>query len=231
MKRVLIIGGHGKVALLAAPILAAQGREVLSAARKAGQREDIEKAGGTFVEADVERMDQREIERLVSGTDAVIWSAGAGGGSPERTRAVDFEAAVRTVHAAEAAGVKRFVMVSYFGAGQDHGLPEDHDFFAYAQAKADADEELRASSLDWTILGPSALTDAPSSGSVDVRVDRGRDLAADSASRETVARMLAAVLDDETTLRRTIEFNDGSSSIDSRPWAAESAEPQGESAS
>ena len=27
-------------------------------------------------------------------------------------------------------------MVSYFGAGLDHGLPADHSFYPYAQAKA-----------------------------------------------------------------------------------------------
>ena len=94
--------------------------------------------------------------------DAVVWAAGAGGGNPGRTRAVDRDAAIRSMDAAATAGVRRYVMVSYFGAGPDHAVPEDNAFFAYADAKSAADAHLEGSGLDWTILRPSRLThDAP----------------------------------------------------------------------
>ena len=98
----------------------------------------------------------------------MVWSAGAGGGSPERTYAVDRDAAIRSMDAAAEAGVGRYVMVSYFGAGPDHGVPADNSFFAYAEAKAAADAYLRGTGLDWTILGPGALTDGPGNGLIDV---------------------------------------------------------------
>ena len=56
--------------------------------------------------------------------------------------------------AAARAGITRYVMVSYFGAAPDHGVPADNPFFAYAEAKAAADEHLRGTDLDWTVLGP-----------------------------------------------------------------------------
>ncbi|BAS10342.1 conserved hypothetical protein [Arthrobacter sp. Hiyo4] len=56
--------------------------------------------------------------------------------------------------AAAEAGVGRYVMVSYLGAGPDHGVAAENSFFAYADAKAAADEYLRGTALAWTILGP-----------------------------------------------------------------------------
>jgi uncharacterized protein YbjT (DUF2867 family) len=144
----------------------------------------------------------------VSGNDVVVWSAGAGGGDAARTYAVDRDAAVRTIDAARAAGVDRFVMVSYFGAGPDHGVDPHNSFFAYAEAKAAADEHLRASGVDYTIVAPSALTlDAPT-GLIDVDPDAGT-----SVSRADVAAVIAAVIDEPATRGRTIGFNAGSTPI------------------
>ena len=67
---------------------------------------------------------------------------------------MDRDAAIRVIDATGQAGTRRFVMVSYFGAGPDHGVPEGDSFFPYADAKAAADAHLRASNLDWTVLGP-----------------------------------------------------------------------------
>jgi uncharacterized protein YbjT (DUF2867 family) len=110
------------------------------------------------------------------------------------------------IDAAGQAGVRRFVMVSYFGAGPDHGVSADNSFFPYAEAKAAADAYLRASDLDWTVLGPGRLTLEPATGRIAVGAD-----AADKAavSREDVALVAAAALSDDSTIRRTIDFNKG----------------------
>ena len=138
-----------------------------------------------------------------------MFSAGAGGGDPARTYAVDRDAAIRVIDAARQAGTRRFVMVSYFGAGADHGVPEGDSFFAYADAKAAADAHLRASDLDWTVLGPGALTLDPATG----RIELGPAAAKGRVSREDVAYVVAAVLEDNGTLERTIEFNNGDTPI------------------
>ena len=99
-------------------------------------------------------------------------------------------------------------MVSYFGAGPDHGVPQDDPFFAYAEAKAAADAHLRASDLDWTVLGPGRLTLDPPTGRI--AVARGaRRAEKDSVSRADVALVIAAALAHDSTIRRTIEFNNG----------------------
>ncbi|MCG3024048.1 NAD(P)H-binding protein, partial [Escherichia coli] len=90
-----------------------------------------------------------ELAKTFTGADAVVFSAGAGGGDPERTNAVDYEAAVRTMQAAKQAGVNRYVMVSYARALVDvDNLDPKDSFYPYAKAKHDADEYLRGTSLE-----------------------------------------------------------------------------------
>ena len=134
--RVVILGGHGKIALLAAPKLKDAGYAVESVIRSETQSSDIEAAGASPVVLDLENADAEALKQVFSGAQAVVFSAGAGGGSPERTRSVDFEAAARTMDAAEAAGVKRYVMVSYAGAGVDVDRldPEDEPKAMWRQA-------------------------------------------------------------------------------------------------
>ncbi|MCC9204864.1 SDR family oxidoreductase [Arthrobacter sp. zg-Y769] len=209
MSRIAIIGGHGKVALHLARRLSGNGHTVTSLFRNPEHTADVEKTGAEAVVADVENLSTEQIADLLRGQDAVVWTAGAGGGTPERTFAVDRDAAIRSMDAAEAAGVNRYVMVSYFGAGKDHGVPEDDGFFAYAEAKADADEHLRASRLQWTILGPSALTLDPGTG----RIETGAGVEGTQVSREDVAHVAAEVLERPETVGRTIEFNNGSTPV------------------
>jgi uncharacterized protein YbjT (DUF2867 family) len=205
---IVILGGHGRVALHLSRQLAATGHRVTSLIRNPDHADDVSETGATPVVADLERLDTDGIAERLAGHDAVVWSAGAGGGDPARTYAVDRDAAIRTIDASVRAGVGRFVMVSYFGACPDHGVPAGHSFFPYAEAKAAADAHLRGSPLSWTILGPSALTDGSATGRIEVGADR-----ATSVPREDVARVAAAVLAEPDTVGRSIAFNAGATPI------------------
>ncbi|HYQ34620.1 MAG TPA: SDR family oxidoreductase [Mycobacterium sp.] len=203
MARIAVIGGHGKVALQLARILTDRGDEVSSLFRNPDHSDDVAATGARPVVADIERLDTDALAGLLAGYDAVVFSAGAGGGNPARTYAVDRDAATRVIDAAARAGVRRFVMVSYFGAGLDHGVPQGDSFFPYAEAKAAADAHLRASDLDWTMLGPGRLTLEPATGHIAVGKGKGE------VSRADVALVVAAALQDNSTIGRTIEFNNG----------------------
>jgi len=204
MARILIIGGHGKVALLLAPLLAARGDEVTAVIRKPDHANDVRAGGATPVVFDVEHETREALAALSTGHDAVVWSAGAGGGNPARTRAVDLEAAMRSMDAAADAGVRRYVMVSYFNASLAHGVDPENAFYAYAEAKAHADEHLRASDLDWTVLGPSRLTDGVATGLIDATAAESGEV-----SRANVAAVIAQTLLEPATVGRTVRFNDG----------------------
>ena len=211
MARVVIIGGHGKVALRLAPQLVERGDEVTSVFRNPDHESEVAGTGATPVVADVQQLSTEELTEVLRGHDAVVWSAGAGGGDPERTYAVDRDAAIRTMDAAEAAGVDRYVMVSFLGASRDNMVPEDDSFFPYMEAKIDADEHLRSSGLAWTILQPGALTLDEPTGRIDV-LDGPVDGDA-SVARGDVAAVAAAVLADASTTKRSIGFRNGSTPI------------------
>lgn len=208
MSRVVVIGAHGKVALLAMPLLVGAGHTVAGLVRNPDHAADVQATGATSVVGDVERLDTAELAGVLSSYDVVVWSAGAGGGSPERTYAVDRDAAIRSMDAAGQAGVDRYVMVSYFGAGPDHGVPPENGFYAYAEAKTAADEHLAGTDLDWTILRPSGLTlDAPTG-----RIEAGG--AATTVSRANLARVIAEVVDrPDAAAGLTLAFNDGDQPI------------------
>lgn len=212
MNRIVIIGGHGKVALLAEPLLVEAGHEVHAVIRNPEHRTEVEKTGANAIVADIQQLSTDDISELLTerNIDTVVWSAGAGGGDPERTYAVDRDAAIRSMEAAQAAGAKRYIMVSYNGAGQNHGIPEDDSFYPYAQSKADADDHLRESSLDFTILGPGHLAEGPAGG-----LSIGHDLSEEQMKtpRATVAATIVAAVNDSTTIGKAIAFGSGETDI------------------
>ena len=207
MARIVLIGGHGKVALRLERLLAERGDDVEAIIRNPEHAADVAATGATPVVADIETLDVDGLADLFRGRDAIVWSAGAGGGDPARTWAVDRDAAIRSMTAAAQAGVSRYVMVSYFGS-PDHSVPESNPFHAYAEAKAAADEHLATTTLDWTILGPSSLNLAPPTGMIDTEASESR-----TVSRADVAAVAAAVLRIPATIGRTIRFNTGRTPI------------------
>ena len=210
MARITIIGGHGKVALRLTRLLAGRGHEVTSWIRSAGQAFDVKEHGGRAIMTNVEPLQAATMADLLRGEDALVWSAGAGGGNPSRTYGVDRDAAIRSIDAAELAGVPRYLMVSYFYDAAGHGVSPDVPFYHYAEAKAAADAHLRASSLDWTILGPSTLTDDPGTGLIEVAAPGVTGV---SVTRDDVAAVASATLENPATYRRTINFNNGTTPI------------------
>ncbi|WP_313810501.1 SDR family oxidoreductase [Glutamicibacter sp.] len=212
--RVVILGGHGKVALLAAPKLIARGFSVDSLIRKQEQAPAVQATGANPVVLDIEHAGVDELAAAFEGAAAVVFSAGAGGGDPLRTNAVDYESAVRAVRAAKQSGVDRFVMVSYSRALVDVDVLEpSHSFYPYAKAKHRADAVLRDSGLDYTILGPGALTLEPGTGKITVADAQGKldGLAPESTStsRENVAEAIALVVGEHLLSSDTANFFDG----------------------
>lgn len=213
MSRIIVFGGHGRIALLLAPLLVARGDEVTAVIRNPDHVAEVEQGGAHALVADVESLGTEELAAIIGGHDAVVWSAGAGGGSAERTYAVDRDAAIRTMDAAADADVKRYVMVSWIGSKADHGVPEDSDFFPYADAKWAADEHLRGTDLDGTILGPGTLTFDEPTGRILLDAEGKAEV-----SRADVAAVIAETLENPSTFGRTIRFGNGGDE-DSTPIA------------
>src|SRR5947207_4693343 len=159
-----IVGGHGRIAMRLAKLLAARGDSPRGIIRKTEQAKDLEAIGAEPIVLDIEN---KEIEDAVAGADAVVFAAGAGAGSgPARKRTVDYGGAVELIEAAISHEIRRYVMVSAMGA--NHPERWSDEMRPYYEAKAKADKLLAESGLDYTIVRPGSLTDDPGTGSVEV---------------------------------------------------------------
>jgi uncharacterized protein YbjT (DUF2867 family) len=206
MSTIVIAGGHGKIALRLARLLSARGDTVRSLIRNPGHGAGVHAAGAEPVLADMEALD--DLAEFVEGADAVVFAAGAGPGSgPERKRTVDLGGAVKLLDAARATGARRYLMVSSIGAGDPRS--GSGPMGPYLEAKAEADAALSASDLDWTIVRPGGLTDDPGTGMVQV----GTLESGGSVTRDDVAAVLVACLDEPRTVRKTFALLQGDTPI------------------
>ncbi len=209
MSTVAIAGGHGKIGLLLGQMLAERGDTARGLIRKPEQEDDLRALGIEPVLCDLEG--DGDLAAAVRGADAVVFAAGAGPGSgAARKKSVDLEGATKLIAAAQAEGVSRYLMVSAMGAAEPPAEGGDDDVFAvYLRAKAAADEALRASGLDHTIVRPGGLTDDPGTGLVKVaeRLDRGQ------IPRADVAAVLVACLDAPATIGRSFDLVGGDTPI------------------
>lgn len=122
--RIVIAGGHGKIALLLEHLLAERGDQAVGLIRNPAQVAGVRLAGAEAVLCDLEAASAGAVAVLLAGADAVVFAAGAGPGSgAPRKDSVDRAAAVLMADAAERAGVRRFVQVSSMGAGAAAGEP------------------------------------------------------------------------------------------------------------
>jgi uncharacterized protein YbjT (DUF2867 family) len=204
---ILVAGGHGQVALRLLKILADQGHRARGLIRKPEQAADLEAVGAVPVLGDLENDDS--LAGYVRGADAVVFAAGAGPGSgAARKKTVDLGGAVKLADAANAEGVRRYVMVSSIGADRPESAGDA--MRPYLEAKAQADDYVRASSLDWTIVRPGSLTDEPGTGRVRVSRELGNR---GPVPRDDVAAVLAASLTTPATIGQTFELFAGDTPI------------------
>ncbi|KIQ66763.1 NAD-dependent dehydratase [Kitasatospora griseola] len=210
--RIVIAGGHGRIALRLERLLGARGDEVAGIVRRPEQAGELLAAGAEPVVCDLESATVAEVAGHLEGADAAVFAAGAGAGSgAARKETVDRGACVLFADAAEAAGVRRFVVVSSMGADREPPAGTDPVFAAYLRAKAAADADVRSRpGLDWTILRPGSLTDEPGTGRVTLAATTGRG----EVSRDDVAAVLAALLDEPRTAGLTLELVGGNSPVD-----------------
>jgi nucleoside-diphosphate-sugar epimerase len=206
--RVAIAGGHGKIGQRLIRLLAERGDEIRSLDRKPEYGDELEAIGATPVVCDLETAKEEEVATAVGKVDAIVFSAGAGPGSgSERKWTMDYGGAVKLIEAAKANGIRRYVIVSSYGADPD--AQGDDTFAVYLAAKGKADAELAASGLDYTVVRPTGLTDEPGTGLVALgRVARGQ------IARDDVAAVLAATLDAPNAIGKTFEAAAGSTPIE-----------------
>ena len=206
---VAIAGAHGNIAMRLTRLLVADGDTVIGLIRNPEQAEAVARQGASPVICDLEGATAQEIADAISGADAAVFAAGAGPGSgAARKLTVDRDGAVKLLHAATAAGARRYVIVSAVGVD----APPDGDdvYSVYLQAKAQADEAVEASDTEWTVVRPGRLTDDPGTGRVRIEATPFRG----SVPRDDVAAVLARLLRDSRSSGRILYVNGGEQPVE-----------------
>ncbi|MEU3233046.1 NAD(P)H-binding protein [Nocardiopsis alba] len=210
--RIVIAGGHGKIALSLARALADRGDTPVALIRNPDHSQDVVDAGAEPVVIDLERATVTELTERIMGADAVVFAAGAGPGSgAARKETVDHKAAVLTADAAALAGVRRLIQISAIDVDRPVAEDADEVWRAYVAAKKAADDDLRGRDLDldWTILRPGRLTDEAGTGLVDL----GEEVERSSVSRADVATVIVALLDEPGTVGRVLNLVNGGTPV------------------
>lgn len=207
--RIIIAGGHGQIARQLGRLVADAGHVPVGLIRNPEQVSDLERDHIGWELLDLEDTDLTRLAEVVSGADAVVFAAGGGAdGNAARKESVDKGAAIKLADAARQVGVRRYVMVSAMGID---GLDEDSEevFQVYLRAKRDADDHLRSTDLDWTIVKPGRLTDDVPTG----RVRVAEHLESGSVTRGDVAHVVAEVLESQNTIGVTFDVLGGETAI------------------
>ena len=206
--RVAIAGGHGQIALRLAKVLSERGDEAVAMIRNPDHADDVRQAGAEPAVVDLEHASEDEVAQAIAGCDAAVFSAGAGPGSgPARKETMDYGGAVKLIAGAKQAGISRYVIVSSVGANPD--APGNDTFSVYLRAKGRADEAVRSSGLDATVVRPGGLTNDPGTG----RVSLGESLRRGRVPRDDVAAVIVAVLDSPNTIGKTFELIGGDTPV------------------
>ena len=203
---ITIVGASGQIARLLHPKLIEKGHSIRGIIRNPEQAKDLIKLGVNPIIADVEQMD--DISEPIGNADAVIFAAGAGPGSgAARKWAMDRDGAIKLIEAAKKNRIKRYLMISAMGLETPRG---NEVFQAYQQAKAETDEALRNSDLDYTIVKPGRLTNDPGAGKISI----GKSLDRGEITREDVASVLAEVLEMPKAIGKEFDLLSGSQPIE-----------------
>ncbi|PYH47582.1 uncharacterized protein BP01DRAFT_354788 [Aspergillus saccharolyticus JOP 1030-1] len=165
--QVLLLGGHGKVALHLTPLLLARSWNVTSVIRNPEHESEILALGkGSRGKLNVllssldDVKSEGDAKKVLDAVDPdyVVWSAGAGGkGGPARTHAIDEIAAKHFLSASfSRPRVTKFLLVSWIGSRRNQPTWLSNDDWsalqnvftnvlpAYAKAKLEADEYMTA---------------------------------------------------------------------------------------
>ncbi|MFC6253890.1 SDR family oxidoreductase [Secundilactobacillus hailunensis] len=205
--KVFVIGANGNIGRLISQQLSENGDDVVAGIRKPEQAAFFE--DHQIKTAHVDLLGKPEVLGVtLDGFDAVIFTAGSGGKTgDDMTLLVDLDGAVKSMQAAQIAGVKRYIMVSALWAEDRNRWPEA--IRPYYAAKFYADEWLRyRTNLKYTIVEPGALTFDKGTGKISTSGVTGG-----SVAREDVASTVVAALQQTKTINKTISILTGDTLI------------------
>ncbi|MCU7746003.1 MULTISPECIES: SDR family oxidoreductase [Priestia] len=206
--KVLVVGANGTTGKQVVEKVAnSKQHQAYAMIRDEKQADALKKLGANVVLGDLEQ----DVSDALRGMDAVIFAAGSGGNTgDEKTIAVDQNGAKNIIDEAKNQGVKRFVMLSSMGTDAPEQGPEGLQL--YLRAKAIADEYLKQSNLQYTIVRPGTLSNDQATGKIDINNDI--EDKSQTIPRADVATVLVECLNEEATIGKTFEMLAGETEIE-----------------
>jgi uncharacterized protein YbjT (DUF2867 family) len=201
---VLVVGANGQVGKLLVNMLRdSQEHTVKAMVRKEEQAEAYRKMDIEVAVASLEQSVE-DIAQAARGCHAIVFTAGSGRNTGyDKTLLIDLDGAVKTIEAAEKAGIKRFIMVS---AIQAHKRENWHDkMLPYYAAKYYADKMLEQTELTYTIIRPGGLLNEPGTG----KIKAASDIRSGKIAREDVAKTIIHSLTEENTYYQSFDLVSG----------------------
>lgn len=205
MKNVLIIGANGQIGRIIATKMQASAEFVpVALFRKENQKEYFENNGVDYKIVDLEE-DIDTLANAMKDMDAVVFTAGSGGKTGyDKTLVIDLDGAVKSMEAAKKAGINRFIIISSINA-DNRDAWEETGIKPYLIAKHYADQFLKSSGLDYTILRPGRLSNKAGTGKITIIHPASKE----GVAREDVADLVLESLNHDNTIGKTIAFNEG----------------------
>jgi len=192
--RITVIGGSGRTGRLVVEQLLSNKHAVVATIRSTRHMADLVKLGAEVQLVDLDKSEFDVIVNAMKGSDAVIFAAGSAAGE---TSELDRKGTLRTVRAAEKAGVPRYVSISSIGASTGLSTRSmDEEMKDYYRQKRAAAKHITGSSLKWTIIEPGQLTDEPGTGKVTM-TEEALDIG--PISRADVAAVTVAAVEEPRT--------------------------------
>ena len=201
---VLVVGANGQVGKLLVNLL----RDCKEHTVKAMVREEEQAAvlKQLDIEVAVACLEQsvEDIAQAARGCNAIVFTAGSGRHTGyDKTLLIDLDGAVKTIEAAEKAGIKRFIMVSAIQANRRENWHEK--MLPYYAAKYYADKILEQSELTYTIIRPGGLLSEPGTG----MITAATDIRNGKIPREDVAKTIVHSLTEENTYYQSFDLVSG----------------------
>ncbi|MFA8438151.1 SDR family oxidoreductase [Pueribacillus sp. YX66] len=206
--KVCVIGANGQIGKQLVQLLReSEKHDVRAMVRSDEQAQALRENGIDAVVANLEGT-VAEIAEAVNGCDAIVFTAGSGGHTgADKTLLVDLDGAVKSMEAADIAGVNRYVMVSALQAHNRENWNEK--IRHYYVAKHYADKVLMDSNLTYTIIRPGGLTNEKGTEKVTI----AENLPRATVTREDVAKTVFASLDLKNTFNRSFDLIQGEDEI------------------
>lgn len=166
MRPLLIFGASRGVGLELAKLERAAGRPVAAMLRPQSDGSHLQEIGVEILRGDA--LSPSDIEQALSRLSGPFYTVSTLSGRGEDGRLADDEGNINVIEAVEADGrARRFMLVTSMGCGDMAPYRSERAiaaFGAVVDAKTLAEDRLKETALDWTILRPGGLLSEPATG-------------------------------------------------------------------